>query len=179
MSPHNRVNVTGAYDARMRLIDPFLTELDAEARSTENVLARVPVDRADWRPHAKSMTLGQLASHIATLPRRMSELLDAGTFELTMARPPSVSADASLVETFRANQKMLCDFVDRLDDETARAKFILTKNGEVVMKMSRLSALRSIVMNHTYHHRGQLTVYLRLLDVPLPAIYGTSADEAM
>ena len=159
----------------MRIADPILGELDFESHSTRRILERVPNDKLAWAPHEKSMTLGALAWHLATIPRRVTELLAAGTFDLSSARPPAASGD--FLGEFDRNLAQVRETINALDDSAIRAPFTITRHGEAVVTIPAVSFIRSVLLNHSYHHRGQLSVYLRLLDVPVPALYGTSADE--
>ncbi|HEX8254243.1 MAG TPA: DinB family protein [Thermoanaerobaculia bacterium] len=164
----------------MPIIDPILTELDFEARATTRVLERVPADRYDWTPHPRSMPVGKLAWHIASIPKRVEVLLRAGTFDVNDARPGEPPATTpELVALFHENMASVRAYMAELSDETLRETFTMTRGEQVIMKMAKVTLIRTVLMNHTYHHRGQLAVYLRLLDIPVPAIYGTSADEAM
>lgn len=164
----------------MPIIDPILAELDHEARTTTRVLERVPGDRLDWTPHPKSMTLGRLAWHIALIPQRVGVMLREGVFDVFTARPPEPpDQTASIVIAFHAHLAATREFLASLDDAALKETFTLRRGPETLMSIPKIAVVRSILMNHTYHHRGQLAVYLRLLDVPVPAIYGTSADEAM
>src|SRR6267378_2866003 len=135
--------------AIMRIVDSILMELDQEAQTTKRVLDRIPEDKLAWKPHPKSFSLGQLALHIASVPG-------------------SVAA-AAVPDSMEALKKM--------DDTRLMSMWSLTKNGKVLMSVPRIGFIRSVLMNHNYHHRGQLSVYLRLLGVPVPSIYGPSADE--
>ncbi len=161
----------------MRMIDGIAAELEIEGASTLRVLERVPMDQAGWRPHEKSMTLGQLAWHIALIPSRIVELVDRGSFILENARPAPDVREGSPSEAFGAKLEEIVTFLRQTPDEWAQEPFTFLRGEEVVRSIPRIAAIRSIMMNHSYHHRGQLTVYLRMLDVPLPAVYGTSADE--
>ena len=161
----------------MSIITSFLGELDHEARTTTRVLERVPQDRLEWTPHVKSMSLGKLAWHIAGLPQRIEQMLKAGVFDVTTARP--AEAQPSFVDAYQANTAALRAYLESLSDEELKETFTMKRGEQTMMQMPKLAVIRTILMNHTYHHRGQLSVYLRLLDVPVPAVYGTSADEGM
>ncbi len=161
----------------MPIITPILGELDHEARTTTRVLERVPRERLDWTPHAKSMSLGKLAWHIATIPQRVEQMLRAGVFDVTTARPPDAQSD--YIEAYHANLASVRAYNETLSDETLKEPFTMKRSEQTVMQIPKVAVIRTILMNHTYHHRGQLSVYLRLLDVPVPAVYGTSADEGM
>jgi uncharacterized damage-inducible protein DinB len=162
----------------MSIITPFLAELEHEARGTTRILERVPLDRVDWAPHTKSMSLGTLAWHLAGIPKRVEQLLRAGVFDIAAAsaaaaEPPT----ASLVDTFHANLASVREYISAMSDEQLRETFTMKKGEQILVEMPKVAVIRNILMNHTYHHRGQLSVYLRLLDVPVPAMYGSSADE--
>jgi uncharacterized damage-inducible protein DinB len=154
-------------------------ELNREAAATRKLLERVPADQLDWQPHPKSMTLGQLAFHLANIPGNISRItaldtFDAATASFTPATPPG--ADALLP----ALEKSLADaesFLNGLDEAAAAAPWRLTLGDRELFTQPRVDAVRTLMFNHWYHHRGQLTVYLRLLDVAVPAVYGRSADE--
>ena len=162
-----------------RLVDSLLGELDQEASATRRALERVPDDKLGWKPHAKSMSLGQLALHIATIPGMIGKLLSGDGLDLGTVNfgQPAVTSKAELLtaldESLRAAREVLGGF----DDQKAMATWKLTRGEKVLMAAPRVAVARSLMFNHWYHHRGQLTVYLRLLDVPVPSIYGPSADE--
>jgi uncharacterized damage-inducible protein DinB len=162
----------------MRLIDGLLAELDQEAQTTRRVLERVPEAHLSWRPHPKSMSLGQLALHIATVPGSVAELAAVDTvpqlpeFVRTEATTVSELVPA-LMESVAAVKRTLGAF----DDARMAATWRLQHQGRDVLAMPRVAFLRAIMLNHWYHHRGQLLVYLRLLDQPVPSVYGPSADE--
>jgi uncharacterized damage-inducible protein DinB len=162
-----------------RLVDSLLGELDQEAATTRRALERIPGDKLGWKPHARSMSLGQLALHIATIPGMIGKLLsndglDLGTVNFDQ---PAATSKAELLtaldESLRAAREVLGGF----NDQKAMATWKLTRGGKELMAAPRVAVARSLMLNHWYHHRGQLTVYLRLLDVPVPSIYGPSADE--
>jgi uncharacterized damage-inducible protein DinB len=165
----------------MHLVSPILSELDREGASTLKMLERLPADQLAWKPHAKSMSLGTLAWHIASIPKLIMRMLDASEFDIGTARPAPAAPEsgADIVDEFKRNLADIRARVKAFDDDTIREPFTLKRGGQVVQNMPKIAVLRNIYLNHTIHHRGQLSVYLRLLDVPLPAIYGTSADEAM
>lgn len=163
----------------MRLADGLIAELEREAASTERILARVPSDRLAWTPHPKSMTLGALASHIAMLPAQAISMLRDGERDVAQARPSGPLRSAGeIVDAFKKNVAALKDVLSQTEDAVLlNERFAFKNNGEVISSFPKLGAIRTVLMNHSYHHRGQLTVYLRLLDVPVPAMYGRSADE--
>lgn len=162
----------------MRMIDPLLLEFDRECSGTRKCLERLPADKLAWKPHEKSMSLGQLAGHLATIPAWIGRtLLDDGfDFANGMDRPPLDTAEGILA-FFQASTKQAKATLAQLDDEKAMGEWTLARNGQAMFAMPRIALVRTILLNHSYHHRGQLTVYLRMLGVPLPGLYGPTADE--
>ena len=159
----------------------FTAELEQEAKITSRVLARVPEDKLTWKPHAKSMTLGQLALHTASIPGRIAAITTPDTFELDPAafgKAPQPATVAEITKAFDDSLATAKTYLDGLSGEKTEAIWRVTAGEREIMAMPRKWALRSIMFNHLYHHRGQLSVYLRLLDVPVPIIYGASADES-
>lgn len=165
----------------MSLAQTIVAELDREAVSTARILERVPADKLDWTPHAKSMALGQLAWHIASLPKNAAAMLRSGERDVANARPdPRPAQVGDIVEAFRQNVAELKELLGATGDAVLlNERFAFKRNGEVLTSFPKIAMLRTVLLNHSYHHRGQLTVYLRLLDVPVPAMYGTTADENM
>jgi uncharacterized damage-inducible protein DinB len=162
----------------MRLIDPLLLEFDREASATRKCLERLPADKLSWKPHEKSMSLGALAGHVATIPAWIggSLLADGYDFSKGMDRPP-LDTPEQILAAFDASVKQAKGAMAQLDDAKATGEWTLSNKGQTVFSMPRIALVRTILLNHSYHHRGQLTVYMRLLDVPVPAIYGPSADD--
>jgi uncharacterized damage-inducible protein DinB len=163
----------------MALVDGLLQELEGEAGITKRLLERVPGEKLEWRPHAKSMTLGQLAYHVAEIPGNIArmvqvEFLDLSTVSFEPVTPKDYEA---VMREFADGLELAKSTLGGMTDAFAGATWRLVMHGQVMMEMPRTAVLRTLMMNHLYHHRGQLTVYLRLLDVPLPVIYGRSADE--
>jgi uncharacterized damage-inducible protein DinB len=154
-------------------------ELDVEAAATRKALARVPEDKLAWRPHPKSMTLGQLALHIAMIPAAICQLASVDEFDASAANftPPQPESHAQIMQTLEASLDAAEKYLSSLDGPTGKEIWRMSANGRQVLAMPRERMLRAILLNHWYHHRGQLSVYLRLLDVPVPVIYGRSADE--
>ena len=162
---------------QMRLVDPILMELDQEAEITRRLLEVVPEDKLTWRPHPKARTLGELAMHVATSQGSVAEISQTDTKEAgTFPQDPEATGRAQIIEAFTESLKKAKDIVSSTDDARALAEWKLTKEGATLMSVPRIWFWRSILLNHTYHHRGQLSAYLRELDVPLPSIYGPSAD---
>jgi uncharacterized damage-inducible protein DinB len=157
-----------------------LGDLDHELASTRRMLERVPLAQRDWQPHPKSMTLGDLAVHTAQLPLFGTLLLAHDRFDVAGPRPPKVDAPATseaLLAMYDHNVAALSQALDATDDAALTAGWAMVRGDTVLRSMPRAAALRSMVGNHLVHHRAQLGVYLRLLDVPVPAMYGRSADE--
>lgn len=161
----------------MEPIDSFVGELEQEAAATTRLLERVPQDKLAWRPHPRSMTLGQLALHVATIP---GSLADFGRRETTEAADlvehPEPAASTDFPQTLRQSIGAAQAFLRQLDAAGLQATWTLAKSGRALLQLPRGVYVRALMLNHWYHHRGQLTVYLRLLDVPLPSVYGPSAD---
>jgi uncharacterized damage-inducible protein DinB len=160
----------------MTIAELFLKEFDGEMETTRRMLERVPPERLDWRPHPKSMTLKDLAGHVAELAR-WGVRIDDSSFEVGTRRYPDYESVDRLVARFDENVAASRASIARKSDEDLRERFAVTRAGTTRFQMSKASILRRVFMNHLIHHRGQLSVYLRLNDVPLPAIYGPSADE--
>jgi uncharacterized damage-inducible protein DinB len=161
----------------MRLADSIVMEFEQEAHTTKRVLERVPEDKLSWKPHAKSYSLGQLALHIASVPGNVAALAALDTVEAPTFFQAEAKNRQELLETFSKNVASAKETVGKMDDARLTSIWTLTKNGETLMAIPRIGFLRSVLLNHVYHHRGQLSVYLRMLDVPVPSIYGPSADE--
>lgn len=164
-----------------QMTEPMLNEFRQEAEITRRVLERIPADKLTWKPHAKSMSLGQLAIHIAAIPGRLGAIVtqqdrlevDPNAFVPT---PPKDLKEVH--DTFEQSCKDAERYLQGLSNEDAMAGWTLVVGGKAAFTLPRIAVLRTIMLNHWYHHRGQLSVYLRLLDVPLPIIYGRSADES-
>ena len=157
----------------------MLNELRKEAATTKRVLERVPGDKLSWKQHQRSMSLGQLALHVASIPSQVSGLAALDEFDASQANfdPPEAKSIEEILAALDMSAKTAEDYISSLDDKVAMANWRLTSRGKEVFTMPRVGLLRTIMLNHWYHHRGQLSVYLRLLEVPVPAIYGRSADE--
>lgn len=161
------------------MIEAMISELSQEKATTKKVLERVPEGQLSWRPHPKSMTLGQLALHVASIPGDLAGLAQLEEFDASMANfePAVPESNAQILAALDASVARATSYLQTLTAETAGASWRLTLRGKELFTMPRIGLLRSLLLNHWYHHRGQLSVYLRLLDVPVPVIYGRSADE--
>jgi uncharacterized damage-inducible protein DinB len=162
----------------MTLADVFMTELEHEARATRRVLERVPQAKLSWKPHPKSMSLGQLALHVATIPGNVAKLVSVDTLpEPPKFLQPEAATAAELVPALTASLADARRILSGFDDAKMQATWRLLYDGRELMALPRAAMLRNVMLNHWYHHRGQLLVYLRMHDVPLPSVYGPTADE--
>jgi uncharacterized damage-inducible protein DinB len=152
----------------------ILAELDHELAVTRKVLERVPDDKFDYQPHPKSMKLGQLASHIVNLLKFKQNFVEASQRDFL---DPSPTSTAELLARFDQFSADLRQALTESSDEKLTENFQLSRGEQVLMNRPKGAALRIMGLNHSIHHRGQLTVYLRLLDIPVPGVYGPSADE--
>ena len=161
------------------MLEPMMSELDQEAATTKRLLQRVPADQLTWRPHRKSMTLGQLALHVAMIPGALSKLAQLEEFDSANANfdPPQPQSTAEICKAFEESLSAAHENLKAMTDASAGGTWRMGSKGREVLAMPRVTMLRGIMLNHWYHHRGQLSVYLRMLDVPIPVIYGRSADE--
>jgi uncharacterized damage-inducible protein DinB len=162
----------------INLAESLTAELQQEAGATRRVLERVPESQLQWKPHDKSMSLGELAMHIAVIPRAISDLISEDAEVPTVPRTEATSR-AELLTTLDQSVAAAVQKLAEWGDAGLSRTWRMTRDGQTVMEMPRSAMFRSVLLNHWYHHRGQLGVYLRLLDVPLPAVSGTSADEAL
>jgi uncharacterized damage-inducible protein DinB len=165
----------------MAIKEALLPEFDHEMGTTRRLLERVPQAHFGWKPHERSYTLGQLAGHIANIPHWLDAISGSGSFDVaaapTEARPQPPTSVESLLNTFDTNVKNARAAIEALGDSALTAPWTLKNGDHEIFTMPKTAVLRSFVMNHLIHHRGQLSVYLRLRDVPLPSIYGPTADE--
>ncbi|MEW5983168.1 MAG: DinB family protein [Acidobacteriota bacterium] len=159
--------------------EALIAELEQEASATRRLLERVPEAHLGWRPHARSMSLGQLALHVAMIPGDLSQLagLDGLDAAAVSFEPPVPRNADELLSSLDRSIASATEFLGKLTQSQAEAPWRLTLRGQEVFTVPRLGLVRTLMLNHWYHHRGQLAVYLRLLDIPVPAVYGRSADE--
>lgn len=165
----------------MSIAESLLPEFDQEMKVTRTLLERVPEDKGDWKPHPKSYSLAAITTHIANLPRWGVATLDQQKLDLDAPdasdwMPPQFTTTAALVNTFDENIASMRTALAAASDDEMKDNWTLHAGGEDVFTMPRAVVLRSFVFSHIIHHRAQLSVYLRLLDVPLPSIYGPTAD---
>jgi uncharacterized damage-inducible protein DinB len=161
------------------MLQPMVGEIQQEAATTKRMLERVPGDKLSWKPHPRSMSLGQLALHIANIPGGISRLAQVDEFDASTANFDQAEAGsvAELLTALDSSVATAEAYLGGLSESGAMGNWRLTAKGNEIFTIPRVAMLRSIMLNHWYHHRGQLSVYLRLLDVPVPVIYGRSADE--
>ena len=165
----------------MNMIDPVLAELAHEAATTRRLLERVPQAHLTWKPHEKSMTLGRLVGHIAEIPVRIASILEPDEFDFATGggEPHTTKSVPELLAFFDQSVSQATELLKKQTNDRLLATWRLKKGGKQLLEMPRMGAVRAILMNHLIHHRGQLSVYLRLQNVPLPSIYGPTADEPM
>jgi uncharacterized damage-inducible protein DinB len=167
----------------MSISATVLPEFDREMATTRTMLERVPEDRAQWTPHAKSWTMGELAAHIGNLPRLGLITMEADELDVNppsgSRNNPSFDTTANLVRSFDDSVKRARAAIESASDSDMMEPWTLRRAGKTIWTLPRAAVLRSFILSHMIHHRGQLSVYLRLNDVPLPAVYGPSADTKL
>ncbi|HET7025559.1 MAG TPA: DinB family protein [Gemmatimonadales bacterium] len=166
----------------MALKDALLPEFDLEMASTRKMLERAPEDAFDWKPHAKSMLLGRLATHLAQIPAWGSRALTTDSFDFAPPGAPQAPAApltsrAAVLALFDENVAGTRAALAQASDADLGKSWSLLRGGAVVFTMPKAAVLRTLLFSHIIHHRGQFSVYLRLRDVPVPGMYGPSADE--
>ncbi len=162
----------------MPAIDALLVEFDQEMAATRELLARLPDPALAWKPHEKSFTLGALAAHLAQLPEWGRQILESDGYELkASAGPWQPESRAAILEVFDRHVAGMRQELVRRSDAELSAPWTLREKGQTLLTLPKVSALRRFLIHHVIHHRGQLSVYLRLQDVPLPPLYGTTADH--
>jgi uncharacterized damage-inducible protein DinB len=166
----------------MPIAASLLPEFDNEMANTRKSLERVPFDKANWRPHPKTPTMAWLAGHVANLPSWTNVTLNQDSLDINPSgqKPPSADPPKSreeLLQAFDKNRTAARETLEKTSDAEFMKPWSLLSNGKVVLTMPKVAILRGFVMNHLIHHRAQLGVYLRMNDVPVPGLYGPSADE--
>ena len=162
----------------MAIKDGLLAEFDHEIATTRKLIERLPDEKLAWKPHVKSFSLGGLATHIANLPLWTNTILNEASFNLASDTPRAteLTSRADLLRTFDESAKRARGWMDKTDAEYI-ARWSLMRGTQEMFSLPRIAALRSFVLSHIIHHRGQLSVYLRLNDIAVPPIYGPTADE--
>ena len=161
----------------MSMIQALIQELEEEAQTTRRVLERVPGERLEWKPNPKSMSLGQLSLHVATIPGFISDIVRQSPFSFPKMVQPSATSSAELIPALEESVTRAKANLLAIGDGGLADVWRVVEGGRELMAVPVGGVVRSIMLNHWYHHRGQLSVYLRALGVPLPSIYGPSADE--
>jgi uncharacterized damage-inducible protein DinB len=166
----------------MGLTEALLPEFDDEMANTRKTLERVPEDKFTWKPHEKSMTMRELAIHLATIPGWVVPMIRQNVLDIAPPgeppyQPPSADSRTEVLKIFDENVEAARAAIAGARDEHLLQPWTLLSGGRTVFTLPRSTVLRSMIMNHSIHHRAQLGVYLRLNDIPVPAIYGPSADE--
>jgi uncharacterized damage-inducible protein DinB len=163
----------------MSVTNAFLTEFENEAKTTRRVLERVPSDKLGWKPHPKSMSLGGLALHVAMSPGVICGWALDDVTEFGGGGPADPKSTEEIVDAHDRSVVRVKEILSKMSDEDVSKQWAAKPKGggDAFFSMPKVALLRALGLNHTYHHRGQLSVYLRLLDVPVPSIYGPSADE--
>ncbi len=162
----------------MALVDGMLQEFEQETQTTRRVLERVPDNQLAWRPHEKARTLGELALHVAMVPGGVAELVASPSpAQAPQFTDPSPTSASELIPALDQSIAKVKKVLGGMDDAALMATWRLMQGDRELLAVPRVAMLRSVMLNHWYHHRGQLTVYLRELGVPIPSIYGPSADE--
>ncbi|MBA3915123.1 MAG: DinB family protein [Acidobacteriales bacterium] len=162
----------------MAIRDTLLPEFDHEMASTRKVLERVPDDKLTWKPHEKSGTMGWLAAHVATLPEWVTMTFEKDSLELDPNfRPPKPGSRKEMLEAFDKHAAQARATLSQAEDAVFQQMWTLSSGGNTILSMPRAQVYRSMILNHLVHHRGQLTVYLRLNDVPVPGLYGPSDEK--
>ena len=161
--------------------DSFIGELKHESALTKKMLERVPVDKKDWRPHEKSMSIGRLATHIAEVSHWITDILSADEFDFATRtfKSHTASSQEELLKIFTDNLEIAISHLSKASDEDFNKTWTIKRGEQVMGILPKKVAVRGWAFSHLYHHRGQLSVFLRLLDVPVPGMYGPSADEKM
>jgi uncharacterized damage-inducible protein DinB len=161
----------------------LLPEFEHEMANTRKTIERIPDDKFDWQPHARSTKLGALGTHLAGLAGFAKRALETESLDVmpggVSIRQPTCSTRAEILELFDKNVAEGKAAIAAATDEQWMVTWTLSANGRVMFQLPRVTVVRASVLNHSIHHRGQLSVYLRLLDIPVPALYGPSADEQM
>ncbi len=166
----------------MTISETLLPEFDHEISLTRKTLDRIPDDKFAWAPHEKSMKLGSLAIHLAEIPSWVGPTLSQDSLDVAPAegpryKPPELNTRAEVVAHFDKNVAAARAALAGASDDTMQGDWSLLAGGKTLFTMPRISVIRNLVLNHTIHHRAQMGVYLRLNDLPVPSIYGPSADE--
>ncbi|MFZ2864476.1 MAG: DinB family protein [Ignavibacteriaceae bacterium] len=165
----------------MLLTKLLIEEIEQEAINTKKMLERVPAEKFDWRPHEKSMTLKQLAVHIANLSKRPAQVITTKYLDLadSSIKKPEINNTTDLIKEFEEGTSQSIDALKSVSDDDLNVNWIMRRGEHIIINMPKAAAIRNMGLSHLYHHRAQLGVYLRLLDIPVPGMYGQSADDKL
>lgn len=166
----------------MPISEMLLAEFEQEMANTRRALERIEDEFLHWRPHDRSMSVAELAGHLADVPGWVPKIMESAEIDIAPPTGPGYEQFTpktylELLKRFDANMDKARAAIQQAGDETWMAQWTLKKGGQAMFSLPRVAVMRTMVMNHQIHHRGQLTVYFRLLDVPVPSLYGPSADE--
>lgn len=162
----------------MRIADSFIQEIDMETPATQRVLERLPEDQFTWRPHPTAWSLGELGLHVAQIPGAISKLVTPDALD----NPPqfqqgAATSKAHLLDALTMSVNEAKTYLGSLTDEQIMATWSMSAGGKTIMSLPRVAMIRAVMLNHWYHHRGQLLVYLRMLGQSVPSVYGPTGDE--
>ena len=165
----------------MLLNESLVEELRHEAAGTHKMLQLIPYHKLGWQPHIKSMTLGRLGAHIAEIPGWLVQTIKQEELDFATANfsPQILEKPDAIMQAFHENMEKGLAALSEATDENLTSAWTLRNGDEIFLRMQRIGVVRGMVLNHIVHHRGQLSVYLRLLDIPVPGMYGPSADDMM
>lgn len=163
----------------MQLKQLLIEELKRESENTRKILKLVPEGKNDWRPHEKSFPIGRLAAHVAELPMWLDRALNHPEYDMAAHPLKSITFDTNkeLIDFFEEKLKNGISILERITDEQLEEPWVFRRGDHIISKDTRYNTIRSWMFNHQVHHRAQLSVYLRLLDIPVPGMYGPSADD--
>ena len=158
---------------------PIIGEFTHESSQTKKLLEKVPANKFDWKPHGRSMSLGKLAAHVANTAQWMTIALTSDEFDFLKStyKEEKAATEEDLLKIFQTKYDEALQSLQNASDESLKQTWTFRRGEQVIFSMPRIAAIRTLAMNHLIHHRGQLSVYLRLLDIPIPGMYGPSADE--
>lgn len=159
----------------------LIREIEHEGSQTKKILERIPFEKFDWKPHEKSTSIGKLAVHVASLPSWTSRILAISDFDFAVQKLtlPEIKSTEDIVSLSQNSLQKAVEDLQNASDEEMMAKWTFRRGEHIIFQLPKAASIRSFAMNHLIHHRGQLSVYLRLLDIPVPGMYGPSADEAI
>lgn len=163
----------------MSLAKKIIAEIQQESISTQKVLERIPTDKFDWKPHEKSMSLKELAVHVVEISGLISLVITKPELDFSVEKKPlEINSTEELVDFYKKLKQKSIEALENVKAEELNEIWVMRNGEHIIMELPKKEVIKIMALNHAYHHRGQLSVYLRLLDIPVPSIYGPSADEA-